>query len=226
MRSCCKLFWCFKMYLKPIFFERYLINFWDLLTRISLPIHCFSFSPVQTPMHPPPTSPPPHRLVATVELTPYTHTSYPISIIFSTPHLLKSLMPLLWSLHSHIFWPHLPGPDEMGGLQAELEHLWSGPPSTALVWFGERRPGKEGAGRRPETETRFGAEWPSSSPILTLTWESCFLNWNIPLYRSLKHFPAPPIIGPIKTFCLLRQKLFKTSGWIFSYHWKYPLCQI
>ena len=73
MRSCCKLFCCFKMYLKQIFFERYLTNFWDLLTRISLPIHCFSFSPVQTPMHPPPTSPPPHRLVATVELTPYTH---------------------------------------------------------------------------------------------------------------------------------------------------------
>ena len=61
-------------------------------------------------------------------------------------------------------------------------HLWSGPPSTALVWFGDRRPGKQGgAGRRPETETRFGAEWPPSSPILTLTWESRFINWSTPL---------------------------------------------
>ena len=152
MRSCCKLFWCFKMYLKQIFFERYLTNFWDLLTRISLPIHCFSFSPVQTPMHPPPTSPPPHRLVATVELTPYTHTSYPISIIFSTPHLLKSLMPLLWSLHSHIFWPHLPGPDGRSTGRAGT----CGPALPRLPWFGLASDGRAKRGPAAARRLKLG----------------------------------------------------------------------
>ena len=35
MRSCCKLFWCFKMYLKQIFFERYLIGRGDKAENFS-----------------------------------------------------------------------------------------------------------------------------------------------------------------------------------------------
>ena len=122
--------------------------------------HCFSFSHI-VPTRIMPTPPPPLKLVATVKLNPYTHTSFPIFILLSTPHPLKSLTAPLRTLHKPRNWPHFPGQDEMGSLQAGA--VGTAPvvrPSLdcpGLVWrptAGQAR----GAGRRPETETRFGAE--------------------------------------------------------------------
>ena len=124
---------------------------------------CFSFS--QTRKQPTLTSP--LKLVATVKLTPNTHTSYPIFILLMVPHP--------WN---HWWHPYEPFTDQNIGLtlqdRIKTGSLQAGAVGTApvvrpsldcpgLVW----RPtaGQAGgAGRRPETETRFGAEWPSPPP--------------------------------------------------------------